>query len=73
MPEKPEPLAYSVADFCRTVSICRATFYNLAKAGKAPPLTRIGKRAVILKTTAEACLCNAKMKNAVKVDGQRRR
>lgn len=38
---------YSIPQFCDAVGFSRGTFYNLAKAGKAPRVMRIGRRVVI--------------------------
>lgn len=35
--------AYSIDDWCRMYGICRATFYNMKKAGKAPRTIKLNK------------------------------
>jgi hypothetical protein len=40
-------LAYSIPKFCELHNICRATFYNLRKAGKGPRLMKVGTRTLI--------------------------
>ena len=32
----------TISEFCRAEKVCRATFYNLKKAGKAPRLMKVG-------------------------------
>lgn len=39
--------AVGIDAFCELHRICRSSFYNLLKAGKAPRLTRIGRRVLI--------------------------
>jgi hypothetical protein len=39
--------AYSVDEFCRRNRICRATFYNLIRAGRGPRLMKVGARTLI--------------------------
>jgi predicted DNA-binding transcriptional regulator AlpA len=46
--------AYSVDEFCRSHGICRATFYNLRKAGDGPVEMKIGARTLISVEAAEA-------------------
>ncbi len=43
--------AFSVKEFCFAHNICRATLYNLLKAGAGPKLLKIGRRSLI---TADA-------------------
>jgi predicted DNA-binding transcriptional regulator AlpA len=40
--ERPEPLSYSIGQWCERHSISRSTFYNLKKQGRAPDLIFIG-------------------------------
>lgn len=42
-----EQQAYGVQQFCDAHDICRATFYNLVKEGRAPAVMKIGKRTLI--------------------------
>lgn len=51
-----ERLTWSVAAFCRAAGISKNLFYALARQGEAPPLTRIGKRTLILQETGRAWL-----------------
>jgi hypothetical protein len=46
--------AYSVDEFCRAHGICRASFYNLRKAGRGPTEMKIGSRTLISVEAAEA-------------------
>jgi hypothetical protein len=46
--------AYSVDEFCRRHSICRANFYNLVRAGQGPLIKKAGKRTLISKEAAAA-------------------
>ena len=39
--------ARSITDFCRAHGISRATFYNLAKIGKAPRTMRVAGRRLV--------------------------
>jgi hypothetical protein len=32
----------TISEFCRAEKVCRATFYNLKKAGKGPRLMKVG-------------------------------
>jgi hypothetical protein len=32
----------TISEFCRAEKVCRATFYNLKKVGKAPRLMKVG-------------------------------
>ena len=32
----------TILEFCRAEKVCRATFYNLKKAGKGPRLMKVG-------------------------------
>ena len=43
--------SFTVDEWCFQRRICRATFYNLLKAGKGPKVLKIGSRTTI---TAEA-------------------
>ena len=40
-------LAYSIDDFCEAHGICRATLYNLWKAGDGPRFMHVGRRRLI--------------------------
>lgn len=51
-----ERLTWSVAAFCRAAGISKNLFYALARQGEAPPLTRVGKRTLILQETGRAWL-----------------
>jgi len=39
--------AYSVDEFCRRHNLCRASFYNLVKAGRGPRIMKVGSRTLI--------------------------
>ena len=39
--------AHSVDDFCEAHDICRATLYNLWRAGNGPRFMRVGSRRLI--------------------------
>ena len=39
--------AISIAEFCKSHSISRATFYNLRKRGKAPKTLIVGRRRLV--------------------------
>jgi excisionase family DNA binding protein len=43
----------SVNEFCRRHDICRATFYNLLKAGRGPAFMKVGSRVLISREAAE--------------------
>ena len=43
----------SVNEFCRRHDICRATFYNLQKAGRGPTFMKVGSRVLISREAAE--------------------
>jgi len=36
--------SYTVNEFCQAEKICRATYYNLKKAGKGPRVMRVGSQ-----------------------------
>ncbi|WP_066722800.1 MULTISPECIES: hypothetical protein [Hyphomicrobiales] len=38
-----QPAAYSIDEWCRRYGICRATFYNMQKAGRAPKTIKLNK------------------------------
>jgi len=38
---------YSVEEFCQAHRICRASFYNICKAGRGPKTMKIGSRTLI--------------------------
>lgn len=42
-----EKRALSVAEFCRSYSISKSTFYKLARNGTGPKLMRVGERTLI--------------------------
>jgi predicted DNA-binding transcriptional regulator AlpA len=44
--------AFSVDQFCKRHGICRAHFYNLAKAGRAPRIMKVGSRTLISREAA---------------------
>ena len=44
--------AFSIAEFCEAHDLCRATFYNLEKIGKAPRIMQVGKRRLISQEAA---------------------
>jgi predicted DNA-binding transcriptional regulator AlpA len=46
--------AFSIAEFCRDHSICKATFYNWLNDGKAPRVMRVGGRVLISVEAAAA-------------------
>jgi len=39
--------AFTIENFCKRHSMCRATFYNLKKRGEGPRLMRVGSRSLI--------------------------
>jgi predicted DNA-binding transcriptional regulator AlpA len=39
--------AQTVDEFCADNNLCRATFYNLRKAGRGPRIMKIGSRTLI--------------------------
>jgi predicted DNA-binding transcriptional regulator AlpA len=45
---------YTIDQWCHKRKICRATFYNLLKAGKAPRIMRVGSRVRISAVADEA-------------------
>lgn len=47
-------LMTSVAEFCHSHGISRATFYKLAAEGRAPAIAKIGRRTLISAEAAEA-------------------
>ena len=47
-----ELLAQTVDEFCQAHRICRATFYNLQKLGRAPRVMKVGARTLISKEAA---------------------
>jgi len=49
----PDPDAFSVNEFCRRHNICRATFYNLLKAGRGPVVMKVGSRVLVSREAAE--------------------
>jgi excisionase family DNA binding protein len=49
----PDADAFSVNDFCKRHDICRATFYNLLKAGRGPAVMKVGSRVLISREAAE--------------------
>jgi predicted DNA-binding transcriptional regulator AlpA len=49
-----EPASYSVAAFCAAHNICRASFYKLLKAGRAPSFIRVGRKILISREAAQA-------------------
>jgi excisionase family DNA binding protein len=49
----PDTDAFSVNDFCKRHNICRATFYNLLKAGRGPAVMKVGSRVLISSEAAE--------------------
>jgi hypothetical protein len=54
MQQNPEPASYSVAAFCKAHSLCRASFYKLLKAGRAPAFIRVGRKILISREAAQA-------------------
>jgi predicted DNA-binding transcriptional regulator AlpA len=46
-PELTDKLFYSIKEFCSAVGISKASFYRLAAADQAPPITKIGDRSLI--------------------------
>jgi hypothetical protein len=46
--------AYTIDEFCAAHSICRASFYNLQRAGSAPAIMRVGGRRLISVEAAAA-------------------
>jgi hypothetical protein len=49
----PDPDAFSVIEFCQRHDICRATLYNLLKAGCGPAVMKVGSRVLISREAAE--------------------
>jgi len=49
-----EQRALSIAQFCQAYGISRATYYNLAKAGNAPAILKIGRRSIITNDAAKS-------------------
>jgi predicted DNA-binding transcriptional regulator AlpA len=47
-------LAFTVPQFCRLHSLSRATYYNLAREGRAPASMKVGRRRLIARESAEA-------------------
>lgn len=43
-----DPPAYNVNEFCEAHRISRTMFYGLVKEGRAPAVTKIGNRTLIL-------------------------
>lgn len=41
--------AITIEQFCMANNICRATFYNLRKAGQAPAIMKVGSKVLISK------------------------
>lgn len=39
--------AYSIEQFCKRHGLSRATFYNLAKVGRAPRTMKVGSRTLV--------------------------
>lgn len=52
----PENLTLGVADFCRSVGICKRTYYTLKSRGEGPPEVRIGRRVVIRREAVDTWL-----------------
>jgi hypothetical protein len=46
--------AYTIDEFCRAHNICRATYYNLRRAGKAPVEMTVLARKMISEESAAA-------------------
>ena len=46
--------AFSIEQFCKRHNLCRATFYNLEKAGRAPHVMKVGARKLISAEAAAA-------------------
>jgi predicted DNA-binding transcriptional regulator AlpA len=44
--------AWTIEEFCAAHGICRATYYNLKKVGKAPPAMKVGGRKLISEEAA---------------------
>lgn len=51
-----DQLAFSIKDFCRSISLSKSSFWKLVRNGTAPPMARIGHRLVIRREAAEAWL-----------------
>ena len=45
--------AYSIQEFCERHCLSRASFYNLAKIGKAPRVLRVGQKVLVSREAAE--------------------
>jgi predicted DNA-binding transcriptional regulator AlpA len=45
---------YTIDQWCHKRKVCRATFYNLLKAGKAPRIIKVGSRTRISPEADEA-------------------
>jgi excisionase family DNA binding protein len=52
----PDPLVFSIAEFCRSIGISRRSLYGLLDRGEGPPTIRIGRRRVIRREAADAWL-----------------
>ena len=44
---------FTVAEFCKSAKISKATFYLLLKEGKAPKIIKVGKRTLISRRAFE--------------------
>ena len=44
---------YTIDEFCMANRICRATFYNILKAGKGPVIMRVGTKTLISEEASE--------------------
>ena len=47
-----EQLAFTIEEFAQAHRLCRATVYNLLKAGKGPAIIKAGSRTLISKEAA---------------------
>jgi hypothetical protein len=46
-PNEPPPVLLSVAAFCRVHSISRSFLYKLIRAGRGPPVVKLGRKTLI--------------------------
>ena len=42
-----EQLAFTVKEFCKAVRISRTLFYDLAKQGTGPAITKVGRKTLV--------------------------
>ena len=54
--DQQDRLAFTIPEACQALSISRTHFYQLAKTGQAPAVTKLGSRSIILRTSLDAWL-----------------